>query len=192
MLPRIGLVSFALLLSLGCGGPGSFNGEVAGNKLSVNDAAFVSVPNATGGIGGVLLMMADVPDICADARANRFRKNSTYVWMQAYRTQGTYPNEVYLSPDKGIYTVVADFAPPPSNFAYASFIRTDANCFNVIDTARAYGKSGTVDLEAIQFKTDGALTGKFDITFGTQNDSAKGTFNASFCDAAYTDAASCE
>jgi hypothetical protein len=188
MLPRIGLVSSVLLLAFGCGGPGSFNGEVAGNKLSVDDAAFMRLPDDTGATIGAFLVMADVPDICATWRANREPKNATSVGFLVFRTQGS----TFLSPDKGAYTVVDLTSAPPPNFAVTAFVKNDANCETIVDPALAIGRSGTMDVERIEFKTGGSMTGRFDITFGSQNDNVTGTFNASFCDAPFPNAPNCE
>jgi hypothetical protein len=187
MLPKIRLVT-VLVLALGCGGPGSFNGEVAGNKLAVNDAAFMPVTDDTGATIAAYLVMADIPDICATLRANRESKNATYVASLVFRTQGS----TALSPDKGTYTVVDLSSLPPPDFAVIAFVKTDANCFNVVAADRAIGRSGTMDIERIEFKTGGSMTGKFDVTFGSQNDNVTGTFNASFCDAPFPNAPNCE
>jgi hypothetical protein len=187
MLPRIGLVSIVLVLALGCGGPGSFNGEVAGNRLAVHDAVFFPFSDTdTGEILGVRVELGDVADLCADAKALRTRKNATYVDIDVFRLNqdATW----FLSPDKGTYTVIDRSAAQPPNFAYADFWRSDANCFNVVGSSNSSGRSGTVDVESIAFTGDGSITGKFDITFGSQNDKVTGSFNASRCDAPETTA----
>ena len=183
MLARIGLISTVLLLALGCGGPGSFNGEVAGNKLTVNEAVFIASRDYRGVVGSVFLIMADVTTICADISANWLRKNATYVYMDFHRTQGTGTDTVVVSPDKGTYTVLDTAAPAPSDSVFTEFYKTQANC--TIDLPQYFGKSGTVTIYSIEFETGGTLTGEFDINYGTQNDHVTGTFNASLCQPSY-------
>jgi len=197
MLSRIVLVSTVVLLSLGCGGPGSFDGKVVGNELNVDDAVFLALNDWAGNRAAAVLVMADFPDMCGKFKASREPKNATYVVFAVFRTQGSGTDPIFRSPDKGTYTVV-DFqavggpTAPLGNFAFAYFKKNDANCRNVIDDERALAKSGKIDVEKIEFKNDGSMTGKFDVTFGPQNDKVKGSFDASFCDALLGDVLSCE
>lgn len=193
MFVRIGLASALLLLTLGCGGPGSFNGEVTGIKLAVNDAAFVPVRTDTGEIWGTALVLTDVADLCADMKALRDRKNATYLSFSVFRTNGSSSGWPFLSPDKGTYTVIDGNATSlPTNFAYSEFWKNDANCQNVVASDRSDGRSGTVDVESIAFQSDGSMTGKFDVTFGVQADKVTGTFNASYCDPPTATTFNCE
>jgi hypothetical protein len=132
------------------------------------------------GIWGVTVQLGDAADLCADAQALRTRRNATYVDLHVFRWTGE-TGWSFLSPDKGTYTVVDRSAPPPLNYAWPNFWKSDANCYNVVAESRAWGQSGTVDVESIAFTSDGTMTGKFDITFGTQNDRVTGSFNASHC-----------
>jgi hypothetical protein len=142
---------------------------------------------------GATLALTDTADICADEKAGRERQNATYALISVFRTTGSAGGWTFLSPDRATYTVVIDSnqAPPP-NFATTLFWKNDANCNNVVADPYSWGQSGTVDVESIAFKPDGSMTGKFDITFGSQLDKVTGTFNASYCDVQNTSSHSCE
>ena len=186
MVPRIGFVSTSLLLAMGCGGPGSFNGEVSGHKLVVNDAVFAPFKDHVG-IIGVYLVMSDGEELCTDLKANRVRRNTTAAGFNIFRTHES-GSGTFLSPDKRTYTVVdiLDRSPPPAAYTYCGFRKIDENCNYVLPDSSALGQSGTVDVESIAFENDGWMTGEFDVIFGTQNDRVTGSFNASYCDATLT------
>jgi hypothetical protein len=183
------VTSTGLLFALGCGGPGSFEGKVAGNELEVEDAIFLAgKDDESGATIASALVMTDLGDLCATLKANREPKNATLVWFILGRIEGT----ELLVPDKGTYTVVDLEALPPPRFAFGYFSKNDAACRNTLDEERAVAQSGTIEVEKIEFKKDGSMKGEFDARFGSQNDAVKGTFNASFCDAPLSDSFSCQ
>jgi hypothetical protein len=180
------VTSTGLLFALGCGGPGSFEGKVAGNELEVEDAIFLTASDDSGAASA--LIMTDLNDLCATLKANREPKNGTLVLFVLGRIEGS---EVLL-PDKGNYTVVDLEELPPPRFAFGYFSKNDAACRNTIDEERAVAQSGTIEVEEVEYKKDGSMRGEFDVRFGSQNDAVKGTFNASFCDAPLSDSFSCQ
>ena len=197
MLSRIAFALAAALLALGCGRAGTFEGEVAGNTLRVEDAVFFAAKDDAGNTAGALLIMADVPDFCGMFKAGHAPKNGTYVAFAVLQTQLSGADLAFLAPDRGSYqvvdpeSIVSAQTVPRGRFALGGFVKNDANCQSVVDTASAVATSGTVGVEKIEFKKSGSMTGGFDVAFGSQNDGAKGTFNASFCDADFLSSLSC-
>lgn len=177
---RKALVTAAAVLAVGCGGPGSFNGTVDGKSLSVEDAVFAPIKSNNGDTVGVALALSDVPDMCAQIKANREPKGATVASFLLLRV-GSDGNG--LAPDVGEFKVTDSFEhTPQGNFAFGGFSKSDANCNNEIANDHSSAKSGVVKVDALELKKDGSLTGTFDVTFGTQADKVTGSFNAAFCD----------
>jgi hypothetical protein len=173
------VIAVVALFNVACGGPGSFNGTVAGKKLDVEDSVFVPVRDGTGKTIGAYLVMADVPDICATLKANREPKGATALILGMMRigADGT-----FLAPDKGDYAIVDSLTSPPrAPIAFGSFQKSDSNCTNELAESQANARSGLVKIDAIELKEGGSMSGSFDITFGSQGDKTKGTFNAAYC-----------
>jgi hypothetical protein len=170
---------------VGCGGAGSFNGEVDDKPLSVKDSIFVPFRNAQGNTETIGLLMSDSPDLCATLKAGRKPRNATFfvATLFSINAQGG-----LLAPDKDPYTVLAANPTAAGSYAEVFFFKHDANCSSVVDIGtEGYGRSGIIDVTELRNERNGVLTGTFDITFGNQSDKVKGDFRADYCDTTNTD-----
>ena len=173
------LAPLALIGLAACGGPGSFNGQVANNPLNVRDAVFTVSKDNKGNPLYALLILSDVEGTCAALKANRNPKTASYLALTLYRFAST----GIIAPDVGEYSV-ADSLPllTAGSWASGTFTRNDPNCTNTIAAKSAVTKSGILRVQAYRAETGGALGGNFDLTFGDQSDKATGSFSATFCD----------
>ncbi len=166
-------------LLVACGSPGDFKGKVDDRELSVEDAVFLPLKDDAGKTLGVMLYMVDQPDICSTLKANRDPKNTTVFSALLVRSNG----EQVLAPEEGDYTVTNNFLNVGSgNHALAIFGKNDANCDNAVSGDRGIGRSGIINVKELALGSDGAMSGTFDITFGSQGDKVSGSFNAAYCD----------
>ncbi len=173
------LALLALASLCACGGPGSFNGQVANNPLGVRDAVFSVAKDNKGNPLYALLILSDVADSCATLKANRNPKTATYLAITLYR----FSSSGILAPDVAEYGVAASLPLLTSgNWASGTFTRNDPNCTNTIAAKSAVTKSGLLKVQAYKAGPGGVLGGNFDLTFGDQADKASGAFSASFCD----------
>lgn len=171
------LFGSAVALFVSACSPGSFNGTVAGNSLSVADAIFAQVKDDNGKIFGAYIVLADQPNLCDTLKANREPKQSTYVSFTLLKASDT----EFLAPDIGEYTIVTGLPSANASSAYAQFDHSDANCTNTLSEDARTGKSGLIKLQSYKAESGGSASGTFDVTFGA-GDGVKGAFNASYCD----------
>jgi hypothetical protein len=186
MLKRTAVALGVLIVTFGCGGTNTFEGSVDGNEINIAESIFMPLTHSTtGNIYGAMLVMTDATEVCAMFQAFRRPPGATYVSFALIRTEVSGSQIVPLEPNPATYTVVREFdqSPRPLNFSIAGFVTTDAGCSNTIPYAEAEATSGTVEVQGIELRAGGWLTGKFDVTYGTQRDQVTGTFHASFCEA---------
>lgn len=185
---RIALVPLVAFLTMGCGSVGNrFDGTVAGHTLHVEETLFFPLRDSSGATLGAAVAMADTNDLCGALAANRIPPSMTHAWFFVFRTQDDGSTRIRLAPDRGMYTVVlernaANLAAVPFNYAFAGFFSMDASCTSTIPMAQAEGQSGTVEVDNLDFTSPGTMTGKFEVSFGSQGERGTGTFNASLCD----------
>lgn len=188
---KIQMAVFAGLASalVGCGPFNTFEGNVSGVTLSVKDAIFYN-PKVDGNIRSTVIYLTDKENLCASLKANRTNKNLTGLAMVLIRSNA---DGTILAPTTGEYSVVKDLTTMPQMGAWASFNKSDANCTNSLTTESSLGQSGTVKVDKMDATANGAITGTFDITFGTQKNLTKGSFSARYCDISETpEKPSCE
>lgn len=178
---RTVMLAVAMVAAVGCA-PGSVSGSVGGVTMNVADAVFAVLKSDAGKSEGLLVILADKPNICTSLKANREPKSATALTMMLYRVTQT----DILAPDVGDYTVIDSNPTSAGNYAGASFTRTDANCTNSLSASASSGKSGLIKVTGLKAEANGNATGSFDITFGA-GDKVTGNFNAAFCDAVLTD-----
>lgn len=176
-LNRVLLVLFSSWAT-GCG-PGSVNGTVGGVSLAVSDAIFAVLKDDTGKQQGLLVLMADKPNICDSLKANREPKSATSLSMLFVRFNAQF--EV-LAPEVGEYSVVEN-PTVAGNYAGASFNRTDANCTSTLSAQASAARSGLIKLAALKAESNGTASATFDLTFGA-GDKISGSVNAKYCDIA--------
>jgi hypothetical protein len=173
----VGLSGAALLAA--CGGPGHFDGTVSAHSLAVREAVFyvLTEPNTPGNT--VAVVMSDLENLCQMFKDNRSPKSgSALILGMAQHASGTLEN---VQP--GEFSIVQiSAANPPAKFATARFAKSDASCNSVLLQGQGEGNSGKVTLDSYEAKAGGTARGSFDITFGSQSDKGKGSFEAQFCD----------
>jgi hypothetical protein len=174
------LISLLSLAFVACGGPGSVSGTVSGLSLAVQDAIFTPVKDDDRKTIAALIILADKPNICDQMKANRQPKSATSMVLALIRLSDS-PQQPFLAPDVGQYTVINSDPRAAGNYAEARFSRTDATCSSTLSESAGTGVSGTVTVDSLKAEPGGKATGSFDITFGS-NDKVKGNFNAMFCD----------
>ncbi len=172
-----------------CGGPGSFNGTVAGIKLDVKSSVFLQGTDSNGVPNSAWVALTDVPAACDEVKSNRTPKNGTIVVFLLERYDA---NNKRIAPDKGDYTVTDNIFSSSGNIAFANFSKQDTNCTNTIQAKNSTGRSGLIKVDGYKGVTGGNISGSFDVTFGDQNDRVTGGFNADFCDAAIPLTPNCE
>lgn len=153
---------------------GSFDGTVAGNKLSVEDAVFVNTSAESGDFISVVL--ADVADICDLMKANKQPKEATALTLRLM----TFADAATLTTvAPGTFNVAAS-PTMGDNFASAFFTKTDASCEDTLTGFAGTATAGSVELTSITVSADGKAEGTFDLTFGS--DRGKGDFSATYCE----------
>jgi hypothetical protein len=160
---------------VGCAG--SADGKVAGHSLAVADAIFDTLKEDGKNVG-LIVIMADKPNICDSLKANRQPKGATFMQLTLLRITDS---EV-LAPDVADYTVKEGLGAFTSkgNNAAVEFVRQDSSCATTISGNAGDGKSGLIKLTNLKAETGGTANATFDITFGDGN--LKGGFNAQYCD----------
>jgi hypothetical protein len=170
--------ALAVVILSGCGG--SFSGTVNGLSLNVADSIFGLLKDDDGKSAGLVLIMADQPNLCDKLKANREPKNSTAMTFLLFNVAN---DGSQLAPSTGDYTITSTLGPTTrGNIGLASFSKTDGNCTDTIQPANTTGQSGLVKLSSVNSSAGGQANGTFDITVGTQNDKVTGTIIANFCD----------
>lgn len=170
------IAAVSLVAMVGCSG--SVNGTVGGVSLSVADAIFAVFKDDAGKTQGLLVVMADKPNICTALKANREPKSATSLSFSLFRVNDSFE---ILAPDVGDYTVKEPPVTSAGSFAYANFARTDSNCTNTLSSSASTAKSGLVKLTALKAESNGTASGTIDMTIGA-GDKITGNFNATFCD----------
>lgn len=179
----------AALLAVGMVGcAGSADGKVAGHSLAVSDAIFGLLKDNSGKNIGLQVILADKPNLCDTAKANRRPKSATALSFLLVRIGDT---EV-LAPDAVDYTVREgfDFFTTKGNNAAVDFEREDSSCASTIGGSAGTGKSGLVKVTNVKAEAGGSANATFDVTFG--DGSLKGSFNATYCDLSAYNNPNCE
>jgi hypothetical protein len=173
----VGLSGAALLAA--CGGPGNFDGTVSANSLVVKDAVFYVLTSSSSPGNTVAVVLSDLDNLCQLFKENRSPKSgSALILGMAQHNNGTLQDVL-----PGEFSVVQiSSANPPAKFATGRFSKTDADCNSVLAQGQGEGNSGKVTLDSFDPKAGGTAKGTFDITFGSQSDKGKGSFDAEFCD----------
>ena len=171
-IPFAPLVAFGPALFLACGAPNSFEGTVDRHTLSVSDAIFVEQKTPDGVTWEADLWLSDRPKICDLVTGGSSVSNATLLLIRLTPGDGG----ALTAPERREYGVRSG-----TPVAQADFAVTDANCMNRLIPALASAESGRVTVAGYKAESGGALTGKFDLTFGPQHDKVRGVFNAPYC-----------
>lgn len=166
----VGVIGLAVLV--GCGGPGSFDGSVAGNRLNTKSAIFLMSSNV------LMVLLTDVDGTCAKIKAGQLSKNMSSFVLGIVQQE----NNTFVTPTPGDYAIIGPGAAAPSKFAVGSFGKSDANCRNTLTDQQSQANGGTLKLSSYKAEAGGTAVGTFEVTVGSQADKAKGSFNAEFCD----------
>jgi len=183
---RVLVAAVSMMVLVGCAG--SADGKVAGHSLAVADAIFGTLKDTSGKNAGLLVVMADKPNLCDSLKANRRPKGATFVQFTLLRVSD---NNEYLAPDVAEFTVKEGLAVfGKGNNASVEFDRQDSSCATTIGGSAGAGKSGLIKLTNVKAETGGSANATFDVTFG--DGSLKGAFNATYCNLESLDRPNCE
>ena len=179
---NLSLLMAALALAA-CGGPGSFDGTVAGNTLDVKEAVFFVQPFTFGttSVGNAIALgLSGQTGTCDSLKANTTKANGTALTMALGVMQGGLSvSDDLTSGSYRLLTILDGLNPPAAGTRvyYSAFDKLDATCKDTTSqTGLATGGSITVD----GYTAGKSVTGSFDLQFGS--DTGKGSFNATFCD----------
>lgn len=178
------LLGSFLILSTACGGPGSFTGTVAKNSLAVQDAVFTLTTDSNGKSTGAALLMADKTGLCEALKQGKRPSSMTAAYMLFFRKKDAL---TVLAPTATTYNVfnnLAGFFIQDGDNAFVQFVAEDSNCSTKLALSESVGQTGSVKVSSLKAEKGGALTADFEVVFGAQSDSVKGTVNATFCEGA--------
>ena len=177
------LIALASTLAACAGGPGNFDGTVAGNKLDVKDAIFFVQPFTYNGtsLGSVVAFgLASQTGSCDSLKANTATKNSAALTAALTVFEGGLAISDNLTDGSyRLFSPVDAINPPPqgTRVFYGAFDQLDATC---TDTTSQTGLATSGSITVSSYTAGKTLSGSFDLQFG--NDSGTGSFNATFCD----------
>lgn len=173
---HLSLLALSLVVLSGCN---SFNGTVNGIPLSIKDAMFGLLKDDAGKSAGLLVIVADQPNICDKLKANREPKNSTSMTFVLFNIG----DMGQLAPSTGDYTMTSSLgATSRGNVGIAQFSKSDGNCTATLQDKNSSAQSGLVKISSLNSSAGGTASATFDITVGSQNDKVTGSFNANYCD----------
>src|SRR5215472_6457143 len=169
------IISTLLPLVASCGSsPFTVSGTIGGNSLKAGDAVSAignaSVNGAT--LTGAVVVLSNSAGLCSSAAAGKEPKSSQF--MTFVMGEMFYALTTGYTPPAVSYTIWPGTGAPTTNWAFAKYAQTDANCNQVQFTVAT---SGTVTVTSM---SNGDVSGNFDITFG--GDRVTGSFSAKNCD----------
>lgn len=171
---RVGWV--AVLLVVGCQGPGSFSGRVSGFGLEVRDSFYFPLAGAPAGTAA-LVYLSDREGACEALAASQEPPGSSSLWLQLFRIDGAGTLEPLITgPYQGATRV--DQA---GGFALGRFTRTGEACEGLVPESAGEVSGGRVTLERLADGPERPLVGSFELTFGEAGEKGTGSFSARPC-----------